>query len=236
VAFAGHRPIHDATVGAAGESIRLTRPDVALLDLALPASVVSACVDAADEAGTELVLVSSTASPEELEQQAEVLQCLNFALPGGPLPMQRVLEAAAARRRKPAPLTGTIPADSVHPSMRAALAKVAMARSLGARAAAACERSATSVQMDQVLDEARRGRLALQAAVRDFAMQLKAAELPLERIVRIVQDTVADCATTVGAQAALPSLLGDSVEWVRSVYDTASPSAPAGWTKRSPRL
>src|SRR5688572_19945503 len=49
VAFAGYRPSFDATNGAAGESIRRTRPDVALLDTALPPDVVRSCVDAADE-------------------------------------------------------------------------------------------------------------------------------------------------------------------------------------------
>ena len=53
VAFAGHRPVYDVTVGAAGESVRRARPHIALVDTALPLPVVQACFAAAAESGTK---------------------------------------------------------------------------------------------------------------------------------------------------------------------------------------
>src|SRR5436305_7503817 len=56
VAFAGYRPLYDVTAGAAGESIRRVRPDITLLDTALPPAIVEACLGAADEVGSRPVL------------------------------------------------------------------------------------------------------------------------------------------------------------------------------------
>jgi len=223
VAFAGHRPVHDVTLGAAGESVRRTCPDILLLDTSLPPAVVTACLQAAREVGALPIIVSSTSSPEELANQAEALACQCFALPGGARPLQEVVERALASRRRvqPFPPPAAV-AQSIHPSFRAALASIARARALATRALLAqAEHRTRRDELRRSLDEVRRSHAALRAAVRDFALQLKAGEVPLERIVTIVQGTLADCATMVGAQSAMPALLDESAEWARSAYFAA---------------
>ncbi|MEX2151993.1 MAG: hypothetical protein WD825_01565 [Gemmatimonadaceae bacterium] len=104
VTYVGHRPVYDATAGAAGESIRRIRPDVTVVDTALPRPVVDSCLGASDEVGSEPVLMSSTDSAMELEQQARSARRLYFALPVGPKPLATVLDRALSKRATPTPI------------------------------------------------------------------------------------------------------------------------------------
>ena len=228
VAFAGYRPVYDVTVGAAGESVRRVRPDVTLLDTALNKSVVRACLDAADEVGSRPVLMSSTASDSELVEEARVEGCLHFPLPGGPKPLERVLELALSRepRRHPpikvprvrdSPVSG-----SVHPALCAALASVARARALSLRAQEA--RFASEVfrgEVRETLEATRRSQAALRAAVTDYARQLKSARIAEEDALTFVHDAIAECANIVGADAAAQTVLAESEAWAREVYRAA---------------
>jgi DNA-binding NtrC family response regulator len=96
VSFAGHRAMFDVTGGAAGESIRRVRPDVAMIDTSLPPSVVDACLGASEEVHSQPVLVSSTDSTGELAAEALADNCLYFPLPGGPKPLRALLDRAIA--------------------------------------------------------------------------------------------------------------------------------------------
>jgi DNA-binding NtrC family response regulator len=98
VAFAGHRPVYDVTAGAAGESIRRIRPDVALVDTALPHAVVEACLGAAEEVGSRSVLTSGSDSASELAEEAGAEHRPYFPLPAGPKPLASVLERELAVR------------------------------------------------------------------------------------------------------------------------------------------
>jgi hypothetical protein len=225
VAFAGYRPIFDVTSGAAGESLRRLRPDVVLVDTALPMQVTRACTGAAAETGASVVLMSSTASADELAGNASAEHCLHFVLPGGPRQLGAVIERAldqrrvghATRRRSAAPIPG-----SVHPALCAALANVARARVLGARA--------TMVRVDaqvlravraDIVEETRRTRDALRAAVADYARQLRRAEVSEDEALIQVQDTIAECASFVGARSEVEDLLSDAEAWIRSAYRAA---------------
>lgn len=101
LAHAGHHPAYDASLGAAGETIRRTRPDVVLLDTELPRTVVASCRAAAVEAGTSVILTSSSASEAELAAEAHRDSCAYFALPGGPLTLRTVVDDALVNRRAP---------------------------------------------------------------------------------------------------------------------------------------
>jgi DNA-binding NtrC family response regulator len=96
VSFAGHRATFDVTGGAAGESIRRVRPDVAIIDTSLPPSIVDACLGATEEVRSQPVLVSSTDSTGELAAEALADHCLYFPLPGGPKLLSALLERAIA--------------------------------------------------------------------------------------------------------------------------------------------
>ena len=98
VSFAGHCATFDVTGGAAGESIRRVRPDVAIIDTSLPPSVVDACLAATEEVRSQPVLVSSTDSTGELAAEALADHCLYFPLPGGPKRLSAVLDRAIAAR------------------------------------------------------------------------------------------------------------------------------------------
>lgn len=204
VAYAGHRPVYDATAGAAGDSIRRVRPDVAIVDIALPLSVVQACLGAADEVGAPTVLVSSSDSAVDLERQARSTHRLYFALPGGPKPLAIVLDRALASRAAQPEITvaSTVRSNqnlSIEPALCAALASIA-------RATLHAKRTD------------RRSQAALRAAVTDYARQLSAANVPIDRVVRLVHDVVVDCASVVGAESAMPVLLLESEDWARRAY------------------
>lgn len=193
VAFAGHRPVYDPTLGAAGESVRRVRPDIVALDTSLPPAVVSACLAAAAEVRAQPVLVSSNASASELAAQAHARGCLYFALPGGPKPLAIILARALA---KPSRGVVAVPEPringygdrqvSVRPAMCAALASVARAHAVA---------------------ETNRGRAALRAAVTDYAIQLKASAIPADRAISMVEDAIYESARVVGAESAMAPLL-----------------------------
>lgn len=99
VTFAGHRPIYDATVGAAGESIRRIRPDVTVLDMSLPRPVIKACLGAADEVGARPVLLRSTGDGRDAGEAATGARFF-VDLRAGPEPLARVLDLAYADKRE----------------------------------------------------------------------------------------------------------------------------------------
>jgi CheY-like chemotaxis protein len=227
VAFAGYRPLFDVTSGAGGESVRRTRPDVALLDTALPRDVVRACITAASESGSRVVLMSSTDSAAELESDAHAEHCFHFVLPGGPRQLSGVLEVALDRRSEPAPVRVPLPSravrdGAVHPALCAAIANVAQARILGARAnTARSDAQHTRGVRSEVMQETQRSRAALRAAVADYTTQLRAAHMAQDDALARVQDSIAECAAMMGARAEIDSLLVDAEHWVASVYKAA---------------
>jgi hypothetical protein len=225
VAFAGHRPLFDATMGAAGESVRRSRPAVALIDTALAPDVVQSCIDAARESGSSVVLMSSTSSESELAAEAASERVLHFALPGGPKPLRDVLEKAldATDVRPvtaiPKRLSGRKYAGSVHPSLCAAISTVARAQIAIIRAEAAPSDNLVlrNMQRDMV-GQAVRTRDALRAAVTDYTKQLKRAEMQENETVHQVRETLMDCTALMGADAQMDVLLAESESWVRSAY------------------
>jgi DNA-binding response OmpR family regulator len=225
VALAGHRPVFDTTRGAAGEALRWTRPDVALVDTALPAPVVNACREAAEEIGCRPVLTSSTASAQELASEASARDYPYFALPGGPRPLARIIERALSERRSDAKVTlalrGSHGMGSVHPALRAALASVARTRAHTIRAEA-LQRDNVQFRdnQEQRAAESERSRNALRAAVRDYTRQLKSSSLPEREVLAVVNDAVRDCAAAMGADAELDSLLLDSERWAREAFES----------------
>lgn len=228
VAFAGHRPLYDVTMGAAGESVRRARPDVALIDTALPVPVVRACLGAADELGSRVVLMSSTANAAELEEQAAAEHALHFTLPGGPKQLRQVLERALERQpeRDVAPVvygrTSARTPGSMHPSLCAALATIARTQALSTRQNVEREQTRTlRGARGELLGEARRSQAALRAAVTDFTTQLRSATLPEEEAVLRIREVVSECAAFVGAEEGMDALLADSEQWARDVYHTA---------------
>jgi len=227
VAFAGYRPIYDVTMGAAGESIRRARPAVALIDTALPSSTVRACIGAAEDNDAHIVLMSSTASANELADQATSERALHFALPGGPKQLRFVLDRAIELKgahvteRRAEQVRRALP-GSVHPSICAALASVARARLLTARS---FEAKAENRQLRGVASELRsdsdRNRSALWAAVADYAQQLKQARLDESEAVVRIRDMISDCAFAVGAEADVDAILTESERWAREVFRAA---------------
>jgi hypothetical protein len=222
VAFAGPRPVFDVTAGAAGESIRRTRPEVTILDTSLPSPVVDACLHAAEEVGSQPVLTSSTASELELADQAHAHHRLYFALPGGPMPLTRILDRAIAERRaRPVDLPVVRRRDeigSVNPALCAALSSVARVSALTALAdVPSSDRRSSRVSGDRI-SEVRRSRSALRAAIADYIAQLKSRNVPMDEALVIVRDAICDCATLVGAESAVPSLLPESELWTREAY------------------
>jgi DNA-binding TFAR19-related protein (PDSD5 family) len=224
VAFAGHRPLYDVTLGAGGESLRRLRPDVALLDADVSAPVLSACLAAADEVGCKPVLLSSTESESELKQQARAIGVLYFPLPAGPKPLARILAKALAGRAS-APVVSlpeirTRPSDnsSLHAALCAALASVARSRILKLRAQHAATENRRLQQENGETVESLRSGAALRAAVTDYARQLRAERVPEMEAVQIVADVLTDCAAVVAAEHSVDGLLRDTEEWTRAAY------------------
>ena len=219
VAFAGHRPLFDATAGAAGESIRRCRPEVILLDTSLPREVLGACLVASDEVGARPILMSSTSSADELARHAEREGCLYFALPGGPRALEHVIDRAVDREPRRVEIPVSHESSPVHPALCAAIASVGRARAL-ALAAQSTVRAARLLRTDMgtALVEARRSRDALRAAVADYATHLRGESVPPERAIEIVTTAVADCAGVVGAELAVAPLMPDFREWALEAY------------------
>jgi len=223
--FAGFRPIPDPTGGAAGESVRLERPDAVLLDTAVPWSILRACIDAAEEARSALVLMSSTASASELAASARGAHCGYFILPGGPRALADVMRDALEGRRQqtmlpiPRRLREDEHARSLHPAMCAALSGVARSYLLRARAVEALRTSRMLRGIrDEVLDDARRSRSALRAVVSDYILILKSEHIPeADAIVRL-RGMISDCSSLMGTESVMPTLLMESEHWAREVY------------------
>lgn len=227
VAFAGHRPVFDVTLGAAGESIRRTRPEVTILDTSLPSPVVDACLHAAEEVGSQPVLTSSTASIGELADQARTKHKLYFALPGGPAPLTKILERAIGQRQSRTVMSSAdVPtvrrreaSGSVNTALCAALSSVARARSLTTQTDTSSRdhRGSAGAERD-ALAETLRSRAALRAAIADYTTQLKARAVPVDEALAIVRDAICDCATLVGAESAMKAVLLESESWTREAY------------------
>lgn len=222
VAFAGHRPTYDATLGAAGEVIRRTRPDAVLLDTTLPHTVMQSCLDASQEAGTRVILTSSSSSATELAAEAEDAHCAYFVLPGGAKKLEEIIRRSLVDRRTPPrvelglPRLGDI---SLHPALCAALAGVARARAIAARTRASLQQSpGPRLQMPEIQIETRRSLDALRAAVADFTTQLKSSTASEFEVISGIRSAVSACATVVGAEEIIPEVLRESEEWVREAY------------------
>jgi hypothetical protein len=111
---------------------------------------------------------------------------------------------------------------SVHPALCAAIANVARARILSARAhTAVVDAQVLRTARRDVIEETQRSRAALRAAIADFAKQLRAGAVAEEEAVLQVQDAVADCASIMGARSDVAALLEDSEVWVRAAYRAA---------------
>lgn len=228
VAYAGYRPIFDIRMGAAGESVRHHRPDVALVDTALPVPVVKSCVLAAGETGTRVVLMSSTASADELRAEANAEHCMHFVLPGGPRQLGSVLDRALDRMPArpitavPEQITQRHVPGSVHPALCAAIANVARARLLAARATIVCDETVVlREERREIMDETQRSRTVLRAAVSDYTALLRAARIPEEEALAQVHESIAECAAIVGARSDVDNMLADSEHWVRMAYRAA---------------
>ena len=221
VAFAGHRPMYDSTTGAAGETIRRVRPDVVMLDVSLPPSVVEACLAGADEAGTEAVLTSSVASSTELAAEATARRALHFAMPGGPKPLAQVIERAVEARRMRAyvRVPSTRGDGTVHRAMCAAIAGVARSRVLALRMQQREQDRSPRADVRESPEDA--SRRALKAAVTDFARHLKATRTTEANAIERVRETIRICANVIGEDDGSHALLSESEGWTREAYHTA---------------
>ncbi|MGH7679893.1 MAG: hypothetical protein ACRENU_15590 [Gemmatimonadaceae bacterium] len=222
VAFAGYRPVFDPAAGAAGEAIRRVRPDVVLLDTSLTRSMMMGCLLASEEVGTRPILMSSSVTASELKAQADARSVPFFVLPGGPLPLGSLIDRTLGQQ--PHRLVITVPEEprSVHPAICAALASVGRARMLVLHAQVAVAQS--RLLYDEMITEtkaARQSAAALKAAVVDYARQLRAANVTEERSLALVRDALFDCASIVGAEEAMATLLDESADWTREVYRAA---------------
>jgi hypothetical protein len=224
LALSGHRPVVDSTLGAAGESVRRSRPDVCLLDNWLSPPVLDLCLEASDEVGAPAILISSTESDVELAEAARKRHCLHFSLRDGAKHLADVLERALAAKRasaKFAPPTSycTQETSPVHPALCAAIANVARARALTRRASVAmAENRQFRDEGATLLAEARRSRDGLRAAVADYAAHLKAIAIPVDRVVEMVTTALTDCAFVVGAEECAALVAADSRQWALEAY------------------
>ena len=223
VAFAGHRPRHDFTNGVAGESVRIQRPDIALIDAALDCVVVDACVAACDEVRARPVLTSSTSADGELLDQAQTRGCIPFPLPGRPQRLGFILDRIMWMQTRPAaPVIPPAPwrvQKPLHPAFCAAIARMARARSLSLRAqqVVVMHRFARN-ELHQSLEAVRRSRDALRAAVHDYAKELRRENLPEDRMLQMMRETLTECAGIVGAETALEPLGDEWREWAIEGY------------------
>jgi hypothetical protein len=226
VAFAGHRPIFDPTLGAAGEAIRRARPDVVLLDSALPAPVVKSCLDAAEEVVSQPILTSSSASETELAHEAGLRHFLYFALPGAPKPLADIIDRAVQERERRALVDDALPAQlrrsKGNAAMCAAIASMTRVRALARRARAVlADATPPPDHAAEIEGETQRCMNALRAAVFDYSQQLKKAATSEAEAVALVHASIADCAAVMGAEELMRSIVGDSADWVRHIYRTA---------------
>jgi hypothetical protein len=229
IGFAGYRPIFDARVGAAGESLRMWRPAAVMLDISLPKPIVYACIAAAVEVGALTVLVSSTDGSEDIAALAKATNSSHFELPGGPKALRRLLDGllqAPPHPRVVIQIPERLQAEretrSVHPAICAALASVARAEATIARSMAAqiANRMLRDLR-DDLVSETTSGRNALRAAVTDYARILKRANVTEVTALDRLRSTLIDCSTIVAARGVAEQLLDDSQDWARAVYRAA---------------
>jgi hypothetical protein len=201
-----------------------------MLDAALPRARVRACLSAADETRCRVVLMSSTANHDELVSDAIAEQCLHFELPGGPRQLKAVLDRALELKRRQERLSTRLPGfasrlhvpGSIHPALCAALATVAQSRALRDRVSSA--RHDNSVLREirgDLLGDTQRSRESVRAAVADYAALLRGARLPEGEALLQVQESIAQCAAIVGADADVGRLLLDAEDWVSEAYRAA---------------
>jgi hypothetical protein len=223
VAFAGHRPKHDFTNGAAGESVRRERPDIAMIDAALECHIVDACVDACDEVLARPVLTSSTASEVELLEQAQTRGCIPFPLPGRPQTLGFILDRVLRTSRRPSVQPPALPVrTAMQPAFCAAIAHMSRARTLQSRARQVVTMNRFAhIELHEALESLRRSRDALRAAVRDFAASLRRDDVPELRMLDVVEKTMSDCAAIVGGESALEPIQGEWREWALEAYRAA---------------
>jgi hypothetical protein len=221
VAFAGHCPKHDFTDGAAGESVRLARPDMVVIDTTLPAPVVDSCVEACDEVFARPVLTSSTANEMELLDEAHVRGCIPFSLPARPAYLRTIIEGVLRTRPK-LPLLPQVRRASVHPSFCAALSGMSRARHMMERAQSArMEVRAARSELHTLLADVRRNREMLRAAVRDLAVQLRQQDIAAEEMIASVAESIHLCADIVGGHDVLTSVEQEWRDWAMEAYRAA---------------
>lgn len=221
VAFTGHCPKHDFTDGAAGESVRRARPDVVVIDASLPRAVVDSCVEACDEVFARPVLTSSTASEMELLDEAHTRGCIPFSLPARPAYLRTIIEGALRTRPKQ-PLLPLVRRASVHPSFCAAIAGISRARHMMTRAQSS--KRAIRVgrsEMHMLLEDVRRNREMLRAAVRDLAAQLHESHVPEDEMIATVAESLHLCADIVGGNDAITSIEREWRSWASDAYSAS---------------
>lgn len=223
VAFAGHCPKHDFTDGAAGESVRLARPHMVIVDASLPAPVVDSCVEACDEVFARPVLTSSTANEMELLDQAQVRGCIPFSLPARPAYLRTIIEGVLKTRPKvPVLLLPQVRRASVYPSFCAAISGMSRAKHMMARAQSARpEVRAARSEVHTLLEDVRRNREMLRAAVRDLALQLRQQELGVDEMIASMAESIHLCADIVGGADALSSVEQEWRDWAMEAYRAA---------------
>lgn len=221
VAFAGHCPEHDFTEGAAGESVRRSRPDMVVIDASLPATVVDSCVQACDQVFARPVLTSSTAKEMELLDQAHERGCIPFPLPGRPAYLRTIIEGVLKTRPK-RPLLPSVRRASVHPSICAAISGITRARHMLNRAhSVRSELRAARSEMHTLLEDIRRSREMLRAAVRDLAVQLRKDRVAEDEMVTTVAESLALCADIVGGNDAMGAMEDEWHRWAVDAYRAA---------------
>ena len=225
VAFAGHCPQYDFTDGAAGESVRRARPDMVVIDASLPSQVVDSCVEACDEVFARPVLTSSTANQMELLDHAHTRGCIPFSLPARPAHLRTIIEGVLKTRPKQ-PILPQVRRASVHPSFCAAISGMARARHMMARAQSGRpEVRAARSEMHTLLEDMRRNREMLRAAVRDFAAQLYGQKLSDDDMLATMAESIHLCADIVGGNDALNSVEREWRDWAMAAYGEQARSA-----------
>lgn len=218
VAFAGHRPEHDFTNGAAGESVRRTRPDMVVIDGSLPETIVDSCVEACDEVFARPVLTSSTANETELLGQAQSRGCIPFALPARPAYLRTIIEGVLKTRLKK-PLVPPLRRAGVHPSICAAISGIGRARHMMTRARSArSEIRMARSDVHTLLEDVRRNREMLRAAVRDLAIQLREGSISEDEMIATVAESLHLCADIVGGNDAMSSIEHEWPRWALEAY------------------
>ena len=221
VAFAGHSPKHDFTDGAAGEFVRLSRPDMVVIDSSLPVPVVDSCVEACDEVFARPILTSSTANEMELLDEAQTRGCIPFSLPGRPAQLRTIIEGVL-RTRPRQPLLPPVRRAHFNPSFCAAISGMARARHMMDRAhSTRQEVRAARSDMHTLLEDVRRNREMLRASVRDFAAQLRRGGVPEEEMIATVAESMHLCADIVGGSDAIVSIEREWQHWARDAFRAA---------------